>query len=383
MRQFYDSLTVVIGEFIPSIGTMSGAFTIFIDVVKSGVTAFSVLKNIIMLVADIGASSLTMMANAAIAAGKVIQGDLKGAWQSIKDGAGASMQLITDRAKTQSDEFKAIWSNNNSTAAELRAADLANHIATEDAKKQKAADDRAALIATRQAETSEDLEAQIVKDQMSNDAAYMALQTKIANEDDSQKRLALIKKKEAMDVAAAEKQKQASMTASQKFASFINSENVKGTQAALSQISTMQDAHSKGLVVIGKAAAMANIIISTAQGISAAMAIPFIGIPLAAAVAASGAVQLAKVGGVQLAEGGIVKATSGGVPATIGEGGRDEAVIPLDKAGQMGGNTITINSYGGMLGSDAEAREFAVVIDRELMKLRRNNESVSFDSSLA
>jgi hypothetical protein len=44
-----------------------------------------------------------------------------------------------------------------------------------------------------------------------------------------------------------------------------------------------------------------------------------------------------------LANGGIVKATPGGTLALIGEGGRDEAVIPLDKAGGMGGgNTIII-----------------------------------------
>lgn len=45
----------------------------------------------------------------------------------------------------------------------------------------------------------------------------------------------------------------------------------------------------------------------------------------------------------QLANGGIVRATSGGTLALIGEGGRDEAVIPLDKNGGIGGgNTIII-----------------------------------------
>lgn len=42
-----------------------------------------------------------------------------------------------------------------------------------------------------------------------------------------------------------------------------------------------------------------------------------------------------------LANGGIVKATTGGTLALIGEGGRDEAVIPLDRGG-IGGNTIII-----------------------------------------
>ena len=38
----------------------------------------------------------------------------------------------------------------------------------------------------------------------------------------------------------------------------------------------------------------------------------------------------AALSGIKLADGGIVRATPGGVRATIGEGGQDEAVIPLD-----------------------------------------------------
>jgi hypothetical protein len=47
-----------------------------------------------------------------------------------------------------------------------------------------------------------------------------------------------------------------------------------------------------------------------------------------------------------LADGGIIKASPGGTLALIGEGGRDEAVIPLDRMGGMGGNNITINVQG-------------------------------------
>lgn len=43
-----------------------------------------------------------------------------------------------------------------------------------------------------------------------------------------------------------------------------------------------------------------------------------------------------------LADGGIVRASSGGTLALIGEGGQDEAVIPLDRAGNLGGPTIII-----------------------------------------
>ena len=50
----------------------------------------------------------------------------------------------------------------------------------------------------------------------------------------------------------------------------------------------------------------------------------------------------------RLAEGGIIKARPGGVLANIGEGGEDEAVIPLSKMGKMGGvgGNVTINFTG-------------------------------------
>jgi hypothetical protein len=48
----------------------------------------------------------------------------------------------------------------------------------------------------------------------------------------------------------------------------------------------------------------------------------------------------------RMADGGIIKASPGGTLALIGEAGRDEAVIPLDRAGGMGGNNITINVQG-------------------------------------
>jgi SLT domain-containing protein len=56
-----------------------------------------------------------------------------------------------------------------------------------------------------------------------------------------------------------------------------------------------------------------------------------------------------------LAEGGIVTKPT---LAMIGEGGQSEAVIPLDKLGNMGGN-ITINVTGG-LATSAEIGESVV-----------------------
>jgi hypothetical protein len=47
-----------------------------------------------------------------------------------------------------------------------------------------------------------------------------------------------------------------------------------------------------------------------------------------------------------MADGGIIRHSPGGTLALIGEGGRDEAVIPLDRMGGMGTN-VTINVNGG------------------------------------
>jgi hypothetical protein len=70
----------------------------------------------------------------------------------------------------------------------------------------------------------------------------------------------------------------------------------------------------------------------------------------------------------RLAEGGIVKARPGGIIANIGEGGQDEAVIPLNKMGKMGGNTynITINA------NVADARLGEIVVN-SIRKYERNS----------
>ena len=67
-------------------------------------------------------------------------------------------------------------------------------------------------------------------------------------------------------------------------------------------------------------------------------AIPFgLGIPIAVgAVAGLMAAMSKSKGAVKMAQGGIVKPKPGGTPAIIGEAGQPEAVVPLNKAKQMG-----------------------------------------------
>jgi len=75
---------------------------------------------------------------------------------------------------------------------------------------------------------------------------------------------------------------------------------------------------------------------------------------------------------IALAEGGIVRARPGGTLANIGEGGHDEAVIPLNGRNGLG-SSIVINVTAGM---GANGAEIGRVIRDELLKLKRANGSL-------
>ncbi len=158
---------------------------------------------------------------------------------------------------------------------------------------------------------------------------------------------------------------------------------VKNRDATLNTIATLQSSNNDALAAIGKAAALVQIAIDTPVAIGKALAAfpPPFNFAAAATVGVAMAAQAARVSGIKLADGGIVKARTGGVQATIGEGGEDEAVIPLSKMGGMGGG-VNITVYGGLLGDQASAYQFAKAVDAELTKLRRNNDSQAFDTRI-
>lgn len=70
-----------------------------------------------------------------------------------------------------------------------------------------------------------------------------------------------------------------------------------------------------------------------------------------------------------MAEGGIVMPRPGGTPAILGEAGRPEAVIPLDRAGRIGGMggsySITVNAGMGSDGGDIGRQVVAAIKDYE------------------
>ncbi|NUO35889.1 MAG: hypothetical protein HOQ45_02395 [Nocardioidaceae bacterium] len=71
-----------------------------------------------------------------------------------------------------------------------------------------------------------------------------------------------------------------------------------------------------------------------------------------------------------LAKGGVVKARPGGTLALLGEGGRDEAVVPLPRAGRaaVGGMELHVHFHQPVAG---DPRAFARAVRTELLKEKR------------
>ena len=117
----------------------------------------------------------------------------------------------------------------------------------------------------------------------------------------------------------------------------------KEKKSNLENITGMLRQGSKEQMAVQKAQGLAQAAISTYQAANSAYSalagIPIVGPALGAAAAAAaiayGLNNVAQISGIKLAEGGLVKAVTGGVPAIIGEGGSDEAVLPLDNSRAM------------------------------------------------
>tara|TARA_Y100001963_G_scaffold53965_1_gene75670 strand:- start:893 stop:1288 length:396 start_codon:yes stop_codon:yes gene_type:complete len=102
--------------------------------------------------------------------------------------------------------------------------------------------------------------------------------------------------------------------------------------------------------IADKAMSVASAIINTASGVSSALALGPPGIPLAGIIGGLGLAQIALIMSTPIpamAQGGIV---TGPTTALIGEAGA-EAVIPLDKLGNMMGDN-TVNVVGKISGDD-------------------------------
>lgn len=123
------------------------------------------------------------------------------------------------------------------------------------------------------------------------------------------------------------------------FANLINS-MMQGDE----ELTAQQKRNILILFRMQQAASLAKIAMDTASAITEALP----NIPLSIVVGALGATQMAAAMAakppVMLADGGIVMPTPGGTSAILGEAGKPEAVIPLDRLGGLG--NITVNVYG-------------------------------------
>lgn len=167
-----------------------------------------------------------------------------------------------------------------------------------------------------------------------------------------------------------------------------NALSLQGYSTFFGGLEALTQSSNSQLAAIGKGAAISKATIDAYLAIQNALAtVPYpANIAAAAGIGVSAFANVSKIAGVPLAEGGIVLPRPGGTQATIGEAGQAEAVIPLDRAGEFGlgggGGSFTFVNNGPIMGDESQAREFALAMDREFLKLRRNNESVSFDSGV-
>lgn len=161
-------------------------------------------------------------------------------------------------------------------------------------------------------------------------------------------------------------------------------------QATANFATAVMGRESKAAFLMQQAAAIAGAYVAMHLAAAQALAVPPApNFALAGMAKTAGFINIAAIAAqtfTGLAEGGIVPATPGGIPAVIGEGGRSEAVIPLpddfDPDNGLGSGSLTVVFNGPLMGDRGQAREFAMMIDQQLLELRRNNQSVAFDQDV-
>lgn len=190
------------------------------------------------------------------------------------------------------------------------------------------------------------------------------INNRVANEQSAQEQLTEVvrqgveERKQLQDEATAEEtQKKTDLFG---LSALLNKQETQDKKKTFADITNMLRTGSKEQMAVQKAQGMAQAAISAYQAANSAYAalapIPIIGPALGAAAAAAaiayGLGNVAQISGIKLAEGGLVKAVTGGVPAVIGEGGSDEAVLPLDDSQAMRriGGAIAEQSGGAMGG---------------------------------
>jgi hypothetical protein len=313
----------------------------------------------------------------------------KMAFKTITSGFEGTAGTISDRYETLGKDLQSI----DEIFSNQKEADEQREIQRIEANSKAKEDINRNFILTQEqmfaARDSKEINRLLDQERLKGDSQLREINQRINRETDHTKKLELeLQKREFLDQQYGDADRKRLFDLSN-FKENLNSRAMNEFSSVLNNMANMQNSKSAVLVGIGKSAALAQMAISTARGaveaytFAAAIGGPLAGIALAAPIVAYGAERSASIAGINLAEGGIVKATPGGVMARIGEGGKDEAVIPLgDQGGALFGTKIQLTVYGGLLGNETQAREFARTVDYELLKLRQSNESMAFDKGV-
>jgi hypothetical protein len=153
------------------------------------------------------------------------------------------------------------------------------------------------------------------------------------------------------------------------FEKIMNGNKVANFKDTLGTIATLQDSNNKALVIVGKAAALAQITISTAEGVAKCWSLgPILGAILAPLVITAGAMQAAKVMGVKLQEGGIVPGSSYYGDNQVARINSGEMVLNRDQQqnlfnsianNNLGGNVVNIHIAGNVISDDENIEKLA------------------------
>ncbi len=321
-----------------------------------------------------------------------------------------SLQNKLRRQKTELDaiklQFQEIKSLNDTSAeeekrrvAELKA--LKSKLAEEEKTKlaEKLAVDREVDLANKELKKEDETLFQQAMKDIRLQAQIQEINEKIINEKREGERRNLIKQKNAIKEEAIENQKLKNIRSAQgdyeKFQTNLDQKSMdrKGRMASdavaitrgLNQILSKEN---KALFALQQLAAIAEVVILTEiakmrensmKGVEGgAVASAFLEAKRAVSIGVILAQTIPK-----FAEGGnIIPARVGGNLINVGEAGRDEkmTITPLDGSENGGGNTYVFN--GPIMGDEQQAREFAMAMDSEMLKLRQSNESLAFDEGI-
>lgn len=397
---FSDFMENVGAEIAPTIGAMVKIFTDLFNKINEGTpltAAFgAVFKNIAAgaLAVKFALSEVGAAIGITLAAGvESLQAIVKGQFGKVKEISSLALQQMKAEhlanVETLNSELNMLEQAHLNQKEVNRQADLAREVAAKQQKRDIEIQDSADR-AMRQMEEDMyimSLQGQSYEQQLQLQMAY--LDKKISNEQNARNKLALIQQK--METAS-QLQNIQYRKADEQLEQRTMQARVDVFSAGMNLIAAASADGSAAAFFAMKAAALAQAIVAMNLAAAQALAVPPApNLALSGMAYAAGGLNIAAIaastikGAQKFAEGGIVKARPGGTLGIIGEAGRDEAVIPLENGrvpGMGGGGTIMINVYGGMLGDQASAREFAVAVDKELLKLRQANESVAFDGGL-